>query len=309
MKSTRPQTPPPPTDGGNGDSLLSMMVKQTSDVWFIPATYAFSIWGVISLFVTAFIVYQWIPGTFVNSGTGYFARAQYLIVHQVSYYFLLSSVFNMSWLTVWNNNELNGSLIVIILLATSVGHMYFRTNPKNPVSLSTLGYNATHSSDEQRPLLTTPAAAVEETESWLTYLCVRAPWGLYFGWLLCADSVNFFIVFLRIDDATPLATLPYAIAAVIVVFLVGFHLLLTFQEPLAPLVISWALSSIPYNRTIKHFPDVHDSFEVCVYIWVSRIASVLLGAGVLAFWIVKGREVLRRRRENVIVVAAGAVVV
>ena len=75
-----------------------------------PAGFTFSIWGVIYILLFAFIVFQMLPRHRKDPFNG-----------RVSYLFILSSVFNIAWLFLWQYNYIVLSVPLIFgLLATLV---------------------------------------------------------------------------------------------------------------------------------------------------------------------------------------------
>lgn len=85
-------------------------ISNQFDVLITPAGYAFSIWGLIYLLLTGFIVYQWI---------GYFKKKDNSL-EKTSIWLGLSNIFNALWIVVWTNEQLLLSVFVIFLLLASL---------------------------------------------------------------------------------------------------------------------------------------------------------------------------------------------
>lgn len=78
---------------------------------FTPANFTFSIWGLIYLGLTLFIIYQALPGQRKNTSLG-----------SISLLFKLNCVANAAWILAWHYNFLWLSvLIMMCLLAALVG--------------------------------------------------------------------------------------------------------------------------------------------------------------------------------------------
>jgi len=84
-------------------------------VLLTPATYVFSIWGLIYLGLIAFIVYQALPVSRENS-----------LVKAVGILFAVSSLFNILWLFAWHYQKIGWSMIVMLLLLATLIFIYLR---------------------------------------------------------------------------------------------------------------------------------------------------------------------------------------
>ena len=79
-------------------------------VYFVPAGYVFSIWGVIYIGWIAFVVYQLLP-----------AHKETPRLRRLGYWFALSCVFNAAWLFCWHYEQFGLSVVVMLaLLATLI---------------------------------------------------------------------------------------------------------------------------------------------------------------------------------------------
>src|SRR5690606_20584839 len=77
----------------------------------------FSIWGIIYLLLGIFVIYQALPG---NQGKTFQKRIGWL--------FVLSSIFNIIWLFLWQYEYLAASVIVMFLLLSTLILIYLRLN-------------------------------------------------------------------------------------------------------------------------------------------------------------------------------------
>jgi benzodiazapine receptor len=84
-------------------------------VFFVPAGYVFSIWGLIYLGLIAFAVYQVLPAQRTNP------RLQ-----RVGYWFALSCLANTVWILLWHYNMFPASLLVMLVLLASLMVIYLR---------------------------------------------------------------------------------------------------------------------------------------------------------------------------------------
>jgi hypothetical protein len=84
-------------------------------VFFVPAGYVFSIWGLIYIGLIAFAVYQALPAQRTNP------RLQ-----RVGYWFALSCLANTVWILLWHYNMFPASLLVMLVLLASLIVIYLR---------------------------------------------------------------------------------------------------------------------------------------------------------------------------------------
>ncbi len=100
---------------------------EVSDLYqnpFTPAGFTFSIWGVIYLFLTIFIIYQF---------TG---KSEILKRFSTGPYFIIASLANMSWLYLWHHQRLYLSMLVILILPLSLFQIFKRLHNYQNYSLT-----------------------------------------------------------------------------------------------------------------------------------------------------------------------------
>lgn len=92
-------------------------------VLFTPAGYTFSIWGVIYLALSVFVIYQALP-----------AHRTHPRLRRLGYLFVLSCVLNISWLFAWHHLLIALSLVIMIGLLVTLIMIYERLEiGKRPV--------------------------------------------------------------------------------------------------------------------------------------------------------------------------------
>ena len=96
---------------GQNTGQISDMFK----VFFVPAGYVFSIWGVIYLGFVAFAVYQALP-----------AQRDNKTLAAITPLFLVSCVANVVWLLLWHYNQFPLTLFFMIVLLLSLIAIYLR---------------------------------------------------------------------------------------------------------------------------------------------------------------------------------------
>jgi TspO/MBR family len=84
-------------------------------VYFVPAGYVFSIWGLIYIAIMAFAIYQVLPSQRANPN-----------LRRIGYLFALSCIANIAWLFCWHYNYFPLSLLVMLVLLGSLIAIYLR---------------------------------------------------------------------------------------------------------------------------------------------------------------------------------------
>lgn len=84
-------------------------------VYFVPAGYVFSIWGVIYIGWLAFTIYQLLPAQRDNPR-----------LRRIGYLFVVSGIANMAWLFLWHYEYFVLTVLVMFLLLLSLIAIYLR---------------------------------------------------------------------------------------------------------------------------------------------------------------------------------------
>jgi hypothetical protein len=92
-------------------------ISDRFQVYFVPAGYVFSIWGLIYIGWIAFIIYQFQPSQKKNER-----------LRRLGYLFALSNVANAAWLFCWHYNQFGLSVIVMLALLGLLIASYLRLN-------------------------------------------------------------------------------------------------------------------------------------------------------------------------------------
>ncbi|HSB02212.1 MAG TPA: hypothetical protein VLE49_16300 [Anaerolineales bacterium] len=86
-------------------------------VYFVPAGYVFSIWGIIYLGWIAFTIFQFLP-----------SQKESPRLRQLGYLFAISNVANAAWLFCWHYNLFGLSVLVMLALLGLLIASYLRLN-------------------------------------------------------------------------------------------------------------------------------------------------------------------------------------
>lgn len=131
-------------------------ISDNFPVYFVPAGYVFSIWGLIYLGLAAYAVYQALPSQRWNP------RLQ-----NIAYPFVLTCIANIAWLFFWHYGFVALSFVAMLTLLATLIVIYRLLYPHfAPAS--------THD------------AAASTAEKWL----VHVPFRIYLGWITVATIAN-----------------------------------------------------------------------------------------------------------------------
>jgi len=131
---------------GMGTGEISDMFK----VFFVPAGYVFSIWGIIYLALLGFTVYHSLPSQRENPR-----------LRQVGYWFVLGNLANSIWIFLWHYLLIPASLLMMLTLLASLLAIYIKLEIGKKAAPST-------------------------AEKWL----VNIPFSIYLGWITVATIAN-----------------------------------------------------------------------------------------------------------------------
>ena len=99
-------------------------ISDRFQVFFVPAGYVFSIWGIIYIGWIAFAIYQFLPAEKENPR-----------LRRLGYWFALSGVFNAAWLFCWHYNLFGMSVLVMLALLGTLIASYLKLDVERaPVS-------------------------------------------------------------------------------------------------------------------------------------------------------------------------------
>lgn len=94
------------------NNLTTGEISDSFQVYFVPAGYVFSIWGLIYLLLIAYVVYQLLPQ---GRKTG-----------NVGALFVLSCVANAAWIFLWHYGLFGWTLVAMLTLLASLLGIYLR---------------------------------------------------------------------------------------------------------------------------------------------------------------------------------------
>jgi benzodiazapine receptor len=90
-------------------------ISDRFQVFFVPAGYVFSIWGIIYIGWIAFAIHQFLP-----------AQKESPRMQKLGYLFALSGVLNAAWLFCWHYNQFGLSVLVMLALLVTLIACYLK---------------------------------------------------------------------------------------------------------------------------------------------------------------------------------------
>jgi translocator protein len=197
-----------------------------------PAGYVFAIWGIIYFLLAVFLVYQILPSQQHNP-----------FQKQISFLFILTCVFNVAWLFLWQNLYLAYSSILIVGYLLTLIAIYLRLNiGKSNVSLR-------------------------------EKLAVQLPFSVYLGWVTIATIANISVTLVAANwDGFGLSLETWAVLVLVVALILDLIVIVTRRDIAYSLVFIWALVGIAVNQTNG---NVVLTAEVAAIIIVVALAATL----------------------------------
>jgi translocator protein len=201
-------------NGLAGTTVLNgRSTAQVSDLYsnpFTPAGYVFTIWGVIYFLLGVFVIYQALP-----------KQKDQFYQKQIGPLFILSSIFNVVWLFLWQYNYIIESCVLMFALLASLITIYIR-----------LGIGKSSRSRTEK-------------------LCVHLPFRVYLGWITVASIANVAAALVSVGwDGCGLSAETWAIAAMIIALIVTLAIIIARKDIAYSLVIVWALAGIAAKQSM-----------------------------------------------------------
>ena len=177
---------------------------------FVPAGFTFSIWGVIYLLLL-----------FYTIGFTYYTLKQeqnpkaFALIERINIYFLLTCVFNMSWIVAWHYLQIELSLVIMLLFLITLIQLFLKSN--------TIARDLTLS---QRFILQTPFI-------------------VYLGWISVATIANTTALLVAYKwTALNIAPVYWSASMILIALLLAVLMLKKFKAVPFALVVAWALWGI-----------------------------------------------------------------
>jgi benzodiazapine receptor len=225
-------------NGLAGTTLLNnRSTAQVSDLYaspITPAGYVFAIWGIIYALLLVFVIYQLLP-----------KQKDKLFQRQIGALFILSSIFNVVWLFLWQYDYITVSLILMFALLATLVTIYLRLGiGKSKVPL-------------------------------IDKLCVQLPFSVYLGWITVASIANMAAALVSVGwDRFGMSAETWAIVAIIIAFIVTLAIIVARKDVAFSLVIVWALTGIAAKQSM--YANIVTAIGIATAIILISLAVTLI---------------------------------
>jgi translocator protein len=197
-----------------------------------PAGYVFAIWGIIYALLAVFLIYQALPSN-RNSPSQ----------KQISALFIISCLFNIGWIFLWQYNYISLSVPLIIALWATLAAIYLRLK-------------------------------IGKSDTLKEKACVQLPFSVYFGWVTVATfaGIAAALSYAGWIKWTP-ADIGWAILFAAAVLISSLAVIAARRDVAFGLVAVWAFVGIAVNQTMV--PMVAFTAEIgAVIVALALVAAV-----------------------------------
>ncbi len=225
-------------NGLAGTTVLNgRSTAQVSDLYanpFTPAGYVFAIWGIIYTLLAVFVIYQVLP-----------KQKDKPFQKQIGALFILSGIFNVVWLFLWQYDYISESCILMFALLATLVAIYIRLGiGKSSVSL---------------------------TEK----LCVHLPFSVYLGWITVASIANVAAALVSVrSGGFGLSAETWAILAMVIALVVTLVVIAARRDIAYSLVVVWALAGIAVKQSA--YPNIVAVAEIGIVVILVVLAVSLV---------------------------------
>ena len=173
-----------------------------------PAGYVFSIWGIIYVLLGIFVVFQALPREREKEYHG-----------KIGWLFILSSIFNIVWLFLWQFEYLVFSVLLMFLLLASLIMIYLRLD----IGKSEVGLGEK--------------------------ITVHLPFSTYLGWITIASIANVAVTLVSLGwDGFGVGPETWATLIVIIALFITVLVIVTRKDIAFGLVVIWAFLGIAVGQ-------------------------------------------------------------
>ena len=192
------------------NGLTTGEISDSFQVFFVPAAYVFSIWGVIYLGLIGFTIYQALP-----------AQRENPRLRRVGYLFAVSCIANTTWIFLWHYQQFPLTIIAMLILLASLIAIYLRLDINGQERIS-------------------------GAQRWL----VDLPFSIYLGWITVATVANVTSVLYDLNwDGFGIAPDTWAVIMLVVATIVTAAVIFSRGDIAYSAVIIWAFIGIVVKQS------------------------------------------------------------
>lgn len=180
-------------------------VSDSFEVFFVPAGYVFSIWGLIYILLIAFTIYQALP-----------AQKDQPVLKRIRGWYVIGSLANSIWIFMWHYQQFNLTILLMGILLVSLLLIYIRLRK----------------------------AGAAESSTGIRWF-VQLPFSVYLGWITVATIANATDVLDFINwNGFGIGGETWAIIMLAVASLIALWMTLTQRDAPYLAVLAWAFAGI-----------------------------------------------------------------
>jgi hypothetical protein len=208
---------------------------------FVPAGFTFSIWGVIYLLLLSYTI----GFTYYTLKQEQYPKA-FALIERINIYFLLTCVFNMSWIVAWHYLQIELSLVIMILFLITLIQLFLKT--------------------------ITIARDLTLTQRFI----LQTPFIVYLGWISVATIANTTALLVAYKwTALSIAPVYWSASMILIALLLAVLMLKKFKAVPFALVVTWALWGIKASQG-SVYPLIQSITTVSVACLFVMIAITLI---------------------------------
>jgi hypothetical protein len=213
---------------------------------FVPAGFTFSIWGVIYLLLLSYSIGY----TYYTLKQEQYPKA-FAFIERINIYFLLTCVFNMSWIVAWHYLQIELSVVIMLLFLSTLIQLFLKSN--------------------------TMAGALTSTQKFI----LQTPFIVYLGWISVATIANSTALLVAYQwNGFGMPPVYWSALMILIAILLAVLMLKKFKAIPFALVVAWALWGI-YNAQGPAAPILAKFTSIGI--------KILCTASLLTFLIARGK--------------------
>jgi hypothetical protein len=214
---------------------------------FVPAGFTFSIWGVIYLLLLSYTIGY----TYYTLKQEQYPKA-FALIERINIYFLLTCIFNMSWIVAWHYLQIELSVVIMLLFLSTLIQLFLKSN--------------------------TMAGALTSTQKFI----LQTPFIVYLGWISVATIANSTALLVAYQwNGFRMPPVYWSAAMILIAILLAVLMLKKFKAVPFALVVAWALWGI-YNAQGPAAPILANLTSVGIKILcIASLITFLIAIGKL----------------------------
>ncbi|MCQ2530011.1 MAG: tryptophan-rich sensory protein [Lachnospiraceae bacterium] len=203
---------------------------------FTPAPITFAIWGIIYLFMAAFVLYQW---EIFDKG-----EISGEIRERIGYWFSVSCLLNIAWIFFWHFNILLASVICILALQVVIIIILVKFHPMEGNKRA--------------------------------FRMVNAGFDIYFGWIIVATIVNSIVLAVQMDWNLFLSQqVMWTEIIILIGSAIGTGIVLITKKWLMGVAMIWAYAGVLFQYYITGMAKNYLSLIVTLFISSALIMGAI----------------------------------